>query len=264
MKIPFEFYNDIQYGYKWKELKVSWNTVLDKIAKTKMVHKATSVICKHKGGRRCNYDFEIEFFRYNKFIDRVQIEFKNGSTSLSNVPQFLSLQVKSNPFFGMMTYDRFYYEHFLDQYIECDKGITCAKPVFTQYQKEVSSIYSTSCFFKQLKHREKVNKEIKDEIVKRSITEYLEKYGKEIDLKKLAEKITKTQTGKIYVFWKQGQFYIDSLVFTNDNDLKLEGIFNGNILRIRNHNVYYNLLLRWRNHKGILNPAWQISLKYIT
>lgn len=44
-------------------------------------------------------------------------------------------------------------------------------------------------------------------------------------------------------------------------DMIFHCIKNGNILELKTSNNIYRLLLRWRNHKGILNPAWQISMK---
>ena len=34
---------------------------------------------------------------------------------------------------------------------------------------------------------------------------------------------------------------------------------NRNTIVLMSDNYEYHLLLRWRNHAGILNPAWQIS-----
>ena len=39
--------------------------------------------------------------------------------------------------------------------------------------------------------------------------------------------------------------------------------FAGNVIEVKSGLSIYNLLLRWRNHKGILNPAWQISKRII-
>jgi predicted secreted protein len=48
------------------------------------------------------------------------------------------------------------------------------------------------------------------------------------------------------------------------SDIKFHSIKNGNTIVLQsaaNPSTTFHLLLRWRNHKGILNPAWQISLK---
>ena len=43
--------------------------------------------------------------------------------------------------------------------------------------------------------------------------------------------------------------------------MTFHGIRNGNVIEVQSGPTLYRLLLRWRNHKGILNPAWQISMK---
>ena len=42
---------------------------------------------------------------------------------------------------------------------------------------------------------------------------------------------------------------------------KFNKINKNNTIEVISDKYKFNLLLRWRNHKGILNPAWQISLK---
>ena len=57
-------------------------------------------------------------------------------------------------------------------------------------------------------------------------------------------------------------FYLDKI---NMNELKVistNKIKNDNTIVMNTEtSTKIFLLLRWRNHKGILNPAWQISLK---
>jgi hypothetical protein len=41
----------------------------------------------------------------------------------------------------------------------------------------------------------------------------------------------------------------------------VEGVKNGNtIVVVSKAGTKHNMLLRWKNHLGILYPAWQISL----
>ena len=75
-------------------------------------------------------------------------------------------------------------------------------------------------------------------------------------------KVKKSQSGKIFLMWSKDEtFCIDTFSETEMNDITFYSIKNGNILQLKSGNTIYNLLLRWRNHKGILNPAWQISIK---
>ena len=70
------------------------------------------------------------------------------------------------------------------------------------------------------------------------------------------------------MLWKDGVFYLDFLT-QGDIDIIPEIIlkggkngFNTIILNTKNNSCYH-LLLRWKNGKGVLNPAWQIGIRKI-
>jgi hypothetical protein len=47
--------------------------------------------------------------------------------------------------------------------------------------------------------------------------------------------------------------------------LKIEpNIFNDNTVIIYSKTIKFKFLLRWKNHKGCLGPAWQVSYQYLT
>jgi hypothetical protein len=60
--------------------------------------------------------------------------------------------------------------------------------------------------------------------------------------------------------WKSGKFTTDKI--SVGNILEYKGIKNENTIVVDDleQKQEYHLLLRWKNHKGVLNPAWQISL----
>ena len=216
-----------------------------------------------KGGRKYHYDADLEYYMNDELLSTVKIEFKYGGTTINDLPQFLSLQAKYELF--PKTYDEFYYEHYMDSYINCDESITEPKPPLNEYKKLVTKLnYSVSPFFQQLKERENYFKKEKVSIVNKSITDYLSQYGHTINLENIYEKIKSSQSDKIYLLWSNNTFHYDKLQYTNVMDFEYHGIKNGNILQIKSNNIIYQMLLRWRNHKGILNPAWQISMKLIT
>jgi hypothetical protein len=161
------------------------------------------------------------------------------------------------------TYDAFYYENWLDKYLNCDKGILENKPSFDEYIAKVTRV---SCdklpFFKELKEREQFHKKEKHTIVNNSIAQYLQLYGKEIDTELFSNKLTDTQTGKLFVMWKNNAFHLDTIAEPEMLNLSFQSIKKNNTIIIQSTSgTSYNLLLRWRNNKGILNPAWQISMK---
>lgn len=257
---PIEYFEDPEYGVFWKTVYTEWNAALKKIAVDTDIPTYDSIKIQQKGGRRFNYDAKILYYNGTTYIGSRKIEFKNGGKKLADLPQFLSLQVKQTMF--PLTYDIFYYEKYLDSYLKCDPDIIKEKPSLESYKKCVASTkYSIIPFFSQLKERELHFQKEKNDVVNTSITDYLMIHGKSIDIKYLSKKIQETQKDKIYLLWSNGTFNFDRFKEEEMNKIEYYSIKNGNVLQLKSGNTFYNLLLRWRNHKGILNPAWQISIQ---
>lgn len=265
---PKEYLESEEFGESWKKVQDAWNDALKQVAKDTTVPEYNSTKIKVKGGRNSHYDADVLYYNGKKMVANRKIEFKNGCSRIEDLPQILSLQAKIELF--PETYDKFWYENYLDKYIECDNLITESKPSLEDYLKNVTKIkYSVTSFFEQLKNRENNFKKEKNAIVNKSITDYLTKYGNTINLKLFKEKIETTQIDKIYLLWCNGKFHIDKIntdkIHTDKihTDISFHSIRNGNILELKEGNTIYCMLLRWRNHKGILNPAWQIKIKKI-
>lgn len=257
---PAGFLEDPTHGPQWRIVKDAWDDAVARIASDTDIPPYTKTNIKMKGGRGHNYDADLSYYEGARCIATRKIEFKYGGSNVSELPQFLSLQAKM-PLFPV-TYDRFWYENYLDKYLECDPDITQAKPSLETYLKCVTSTkYSVLPFFQQLKDRESFNQKAKNDVVNQSITDYLTQYGRLINLELFSEKVKATQENKIYLLWSGGKFHVDKMPVEDMSGMSFHSIKNGNVLEIKSGSTIYGLLLRWRNHKGILNPAWQISLK---
>jgi len=257
---PKEYFDNAEFGNSWLIVYQAWNDAIKKIAEETSVPIYNSTQIKVKGGRKFNYDVDVMYYDGTTLVANRKVEFKNGGYNISDLTQFLSLQVKIGLF--NETYDKFWYENYIDKYIACDTGITETKPSLQLYLKDVTSTkYTITPFFAQLKARESFFQEEKNAVVNASIADYLTKHGKELDIKSFSEKVKSTQTDKIYLLWCNGRFYIDKLTESEMSDMTYHSIKNGNVLEVKSRNTIYRMLLRWRNHKGILNPAWQISMK---
>lgn len=211
-------------------------------------------------GRRNNYDFLVDYLKCGVEVHSEKIEFKHNTADLESMPQFLSLSSTS------LTFDRgyaeYYYDNYLLQYVATDSGITVPVPEKAVWLSKVESAnYDGHPFFRQLKDREEtVAKSEKSKVVNDSITAYLEAHGRSLDLTHLAGEFRRTQAKKQYVLWDLHEFRVvkplvdfDELVYAGLNPKKNAILVNGRATQ-------YELLLRWKNHKGILYPAWQISL----
>jgi hypothetical protein len=211
-------------------------------------------------GRKFNYDFKFLYKNEEDVVlEEKHIEFKHGAKSIRQLPQFLSLNIKNDVM--PVSYAEYYYANWLDDYIACDDGITEEKPDVATYKKLITGIeYKVHPFFMQLYVREVENKEKKNEVVNESIKQFLEIYGQHINLAALSAKFESSQGNKTFLMWDTKQFHIETMDLAETSIQSFEGILNNNTILVKSHTLVYKLLLRWRNHKGILNPAWQISV----
>ncbi len=261
---PKEFMEDAEHGEKWRIVQEAWNSALQKVATLTGIPTYSSIQVKKMAGRSYNYDAECKYFQDSELVGTRKLEFKFGGAKIDDLPQFLSLQANTKYF--TESYAKFYYEKYLDSYIACDPEITEAKPSLDTYLKIVTSTsYSIHPLFKQLKERESVAKKEKARIVNASITDYLKTIGATVNCEEISEKFLGSQKDKYYLFWnpKTKTFALDYLTEDVMKNLSFDSIHKGNKIVLTSGTNFYNLLLRWRNHKGILNPAWQISLKRV-
>jgi hypothetical protein len=235
-------------------LKNEWVKALHSIVTTTY----TSIKIIKKAGRANTYDFDAIYYNNDVQVASRKIEFKYNAKTIDKLPQFLSLQSK---FPVLKTpYDQFYYRNYLAQYLTLDPSLTQTKPSEELYLNTVTSInYDKHPFYRQLKDQENVNKAAKNAHVNRSIKEYLEQYISTINLSIIQKKIEETQQDKYYFLWYEGKFYVET--FSKTNTLNFDKIKNSNTIVLSSSDQTYSLLLRWRNHKGVLNPAWQVSVK---
>jgi len=268
---PIEYLQDTDYGHLWQHVHNEWNAII-----SKLIDRDSTYLClelKILAGRGNNHDANLICRHKSSTVDRIdqidkiiKIEFKYGAKSICSIPQFLSLQT-NQPTLKMFNepYDIFYYNHYIDLYIACDPGgITEPKPMLDIYLKCVRNTdYTIHPFFSQLKEREPIAKLNKNKVVNDSIRDYLGRYAHSIDTTQLMQKIVQTQQDKIYLLWSNQKFHLDEIHINSIRHIEFSSISDkGNAIILRSGlGIGLHMLLRWRNHKGILNPAWQISLK---
>lgn len=252
--IPLSWY---LFHHKWFLLKTKIEKYLLSL-NSNIFYEKVECIC--KGGRNFNYDFDIKFYTNDYIIDK-KVEFKYGCSKINDYPQFLSLSTKDN-----CSYSEYYYEKFLNliPYIYNIEMISKE-----DFMKNIyGTNYESNLWFKTLYENDKISnqyKEKKDEIVKLSIHNFLIEHSYELDLEKFSDKFIQTQKDKHFMCY-DGDFHYD---YIEESELKIK-----NILDFKGGSEYINtliletfsdtkihMLLRWKNHNGILNPAWQISIK---
>jgi hypothetical protein len=279
---PKHYFENATYGEKWTHLH---NRYMDALKSLARGIEYTSIQTKRMAGRQNNYDFDLMYYNDGVLVNTLKIEFKSGCSKISKLPQILTVSTKTCDFMPY-SYEKFWYdERYLDRYIACDPEITEEKPSPEEYYKKISSTTTNPTpFFGQLykcdykkcdelcckynckNEKCQSNKKCKNEkskIVNESIAAYLAKYGKDIYIDVIKEKLKHSQADKIFLMWsnKTQDFSIDKFLESEFTNIRYYSIKNGNVIQLQAGTTMYDLLVRWKNRKGILNPAWQISMK---
>lgn len=217
-----------------------------------------------KGGRSANHDFNLTFLADSAPILSVKTEFKHNARTLEKLPQYFS-PAADKPYFPRLYADVFY-DDFLDRACQVYPGVADLKPSKETYLRLVyNDTYDRHPFFRAFYDAEtngtREQYKQKQQVVRESIRTYLDTYGKDLDVARLSADIRERQTDKVFILWTLREFIKDTL---QDDELEIthvERVKNGNtLIAVSKAGTRHNMLLRWKNHLGVMFPAWQISL----
>ena len=253
------FMLDPTHGSKWQMVRTQFSKYLSTLCSESYI-RVSVVLC---AGRCYNYDFKISFVLDSGVTIERNVEFKFGKKTICSQPQFLSLYT-SHPLTIGQPYHEFYIlNKCLEQYLRTDPGIIvemCEFPTVEQYSalvfKTNAENYSMTS---QMRNRKKYHTNEKNKIVNTSITDYL--HQTTVNIPYFIQLLRESQTDKHYALWCDGEFYYDRMREEEMTDIVFSRIVNGNVIVCKNAYCEFWLLLRWKNDKGILGPAWQISIK---
>lgn len=249
------------HGPAWRALRAQWESAL-----LRGHEGASSVSVEAKGGRGFNYDFEASY------IDSTtaKIEFKFGGTTVSSLPEFFN-PAADKPFHSRLYADFFYDGDYLDTICDLYGIPRTEKPTKAEYLAAVYNNTSKLPFFARLKAAEEAEggktKKVrplynaKAAISHKSIQAFLMAYKDTTDLAALTAEFQRSQADKQFLLYSGGAFHHDRLL---PGELVAESVrgVEGDYLVIQTAvpTTSIRMLLRWKNHQGILFPAWQISL----
>jgi len=214
-----------------------------------------------KAGRGHSYDFDLAFYQGDEVVHMVKLEFKYGSKSIEKLPQFY--QKNTAWTITPVLYHDFFYD---GPYLAEILGSSQEKPDKETYMRHImKTAYSCHPFFQYLYDNESINKKEKAAIVKRSIRDFLTVYGSQIIVDVVKNTFDMTQTNKQYLLYdhKSKTFCCQSCDFIGGSELSFVRVKKDNSIVLTNGAYEFHLLLRWKNHQGILNPAWQVSVKKV-
>lgn len=257
-----DYFKDPIYGEEWKLLYDKFTTSVSTLCDVPYA----SINIKHMGGMSYNYDFLLNFIDKNKKnIKTIKMEFKHNNSNLTKLVQFMELYDKDSKnkydVCVKMSYAEFYYNMYLDKYLEVDDELICEKPNKEDYLKYVSDITYKHPFFNLLYKKKDNQIKKKKEIANESVKEYLKLYSSTFNFDKITQKIRESQTGKVFLLWDCEKFHIRKLV--DIENITITGIKKMNDLSfdLNVSNFEYDICvrLRWANNNGLANPSWKFS-----
>jgi len=271
---------DAVHGPAWQTLRAQWTAALLRCGPSSDgTPEGTLAAIEAKGGRGFNYDFEAS---YIGSAASAKIEFKFGGTTISSLPEFFN-PAADKPFHSRLYADFFYDSDSLDKICDLYGIPRTEKPSKAEYLKAIHANSSKLPFFARLKKAEDdegvragfpsgtdLSKKPKEKvplyakkaaISHASIQAFLVAYQHTTDLAALTAEFQRSQADKQFLLYSGGAFHHDRLLPGELVAKSVKGV-EGDYLVIQTAvpTTTIKMLLRWKNHQGILFPAWQISL----
>jgi hypothetical protein len=236
---------------RWKKLKTSVEEYV-----SDLVGEYNTIECKLMGGRNNKHDFDLILNGGDKTF---KIELKFNAQEIEDTPQIISPMKPSQ--YLSMSYEEYYYENYLGKLCE-------NKPPKEVYLSQIHSTKPKCVADIQEKYKRgyKPNNTQEDyefhmkckEISKESLYNFIT--IADLDIKKFSSYLKTSQIGKIYMLYKNSQFYKD---IPTDDDYELVSYVKdptySRYIATSKTGRELKILLRWKNGNGVAFPAFQIS-----
>jgi hypothetical protein len=258
--IDDEYTNNPINGANWINIQSKFRQIISTLCDVPF----NSIRIKHIGGMRNNYDFLILFINDKTISKTVKLEFKHNNSNVKNLVQFIELYDKDckNKYkiCTEMSYAEYYYDNYIDLYLNTDIELTLYKPKRDEYLKNVYDIKYKHEFFDFLHKRKNNELNKKRDVANKSVKKYLEIYSDNFKFDKITEKIRESQKDKYFLLWDCDNFHIKKLDVENINIthiIKKSDLY----IDVNVDNFIYNVRIRlnWGNNNGLVNPRWKFS-----
>lgn len=258
-KVPSKFYQIP----RWQAMRTSVFNYIGELDK----ESYSRIECKHKGGRKFNFDFNIIFHLDGSESRNYNIELKFNASAIDEAPQFVSPMKPSQ--YLSASYEDYYYTNYLNTLASTSGLQIPSKEAFLaqihtnkpKCMKAFQEIYYQGCAASsKFTNNEADIKfyELAKQLSSESIATFIENTDLNIEL--LSQYLQESQQGKIYMLYSEGKFvnqhanladYVIVSAVKNPQKSRYECISkNGKKITV---------LLRWKNGNGIAFPAFQIS-----
>ena len=219
-----------------------------------------------------NYDFLVTFLgqlneetNTRSLVKEVKLEFKHNNSSVVDLAQFLELYDKDcikKLEICHLSYAEFFYDRYLDKYLQLEENITEPKPSREVYLKKVFDISYTHPFFKNMYDTKNNKTKEKRKLAGESISAYLQEFSPMFKFEKLLEKIQESQSGKSFLLWDCENFHIQTLDIKN---IQILGIKKNSLrdlyfdLSLANYDNDLRVRINWGNNACVANPRWKFT-----
>jgi hypothetical protein len=228
------------------------------------------VKCMAFGGLNNHFDFALDYYLNDCIVLHWDIEYKHGGKRVTTLPQFYQCSTKHNSKYAEYFYDTHVAEISEIHQIPIIPRAIYLKLVYQfKYSKHdwFSTIYGSD---NSTDIDEKNKCVLRKQIVHNSIHEYITNHQGEINIDSINIKLeTLHNPKKIFMINDYLHNHIHSdfmtkkeLTITTVAKIKYSRskLANGIIYNTLDPATQISALLRWKNHQGVLHPAWQYKL----
>lgn len=268
LSVDNEYLNHPEFGALWTSIREKFLAALTTLCDEPF----KKILVEQKGGMSNNYDFLVTFLgqlneqtNTRSFVKEVKLEFKHNNSSVMDLAQFLELydkDCKSKFKICDVSYAEFFYDVYLDRYIQLEDGINQPKPSREEYLKNVYDIKYRHSFFNNMYNTKSNKTKEKRKLATESISAYLHEFSHFFNFEKVTEKIKESQKSKAFLLWDCENFHIQEL---NVENIQISGIKENSLrdmyfdLSIANYSHDLRVRLNWGNNACVANPRWKFT-----
>ena len=263
-----DYLNHPEFGSLWTSIREKFLAALTPLCDEPF----KKITIKQKGGMSFNYDFLVTFLGQlsengttRSLVKEVKLEFKHNNSSVMDLAQFLELYDKDcKTKFGIcdVSYAEFFYDRYLDKYLQLEEGISEPKPSRDVYLKSVYDIKYKHPFFKNMYDTKSNRTTEKRRLATESISAYLQEFLSTFNFEKILEKIKESQKNKSFLLWDCENFHIQELDVSN---IQILGIKENSLrdmyfdLSLANYEHDLRVRINWGNNACVSNPRWKFT-----
>lgn len=215
-----------------------------------------------KAGRNYNHDFSVYYYRDKNIIQTTKLEYKFGSKSILQYPQFISIYTTNkNKKILATDYVKFWYQNYMKDVDEIYKNciLDFESMDYEQYKKHVNSTtknYYHVCY----KKLDPIAQSHISILAKKSIQEFIAQVEEKDIHFDVVNEIIRVQKEKVFVFELNNSIHVDE-TFKNLQipSTTISKNANNFILHCGEYDLFF--LLRWKNKNGVCGPAFQVSIR---